>query len=68
MVSARPQGLKNPLVRRTGLVIFTFRLAEIVSCMHDGLVKIIYQILTNLSIFAYLLIFIYDIICYMLFN
>ena len=57
------QGLKNPLARRPGLVISTFGLAEIISCMPDGLVKKIYRILTNLSIFAYLLIFIYVICC-----
>ena len=34
------QGLKNPLARRQGLVISTFGLAEIISCMPDGLVKI----------------------------
>ena len=34
------QGLKNPLTRRPGLVISTFGLAEIISCMPDGLVKI----------------------------
>jgi hypothetical protein len=33
------QGLKNPLARRPGLVISTFGLAEIISCMPDGLVK-----------------------------
>jgi hypothetical protein len=33
------QGLKNPLARRLGLVIMTFGLAEIISCMPDGLVK-----------------------------
>ena len=33
------QGLKNPLARRLGLVISTFGLAEIISCMPDGLVK-----------------------------
>ena len=30
----------NPLARRPGLVISTFGLAEIISCMPDGLVKI----------------------------
>jgi hypothetical protein len=34
------QGLKNPLARRLELVISTFGLAEIISCMPDGLVKI----------------------------
>jgi hypothetical protein len=34
------QGLTNPLARRPGLVIPTFGLAEIISCMPDGLVKI----------------------------
>jgi hypothetical protein len=34
------QGLTNPLARRPGLVISTFGLAEIISCMPDGLVKI----------------------------
>ena len=34
------QGLKNHLARRPGLVISTFGLAEIISCMPDGLVKI----------------------------
>ena len=53
------EGLKNPLARRPGLVISTFGLAEIISCMTDGLVKKKYWILTNLSIFVYLLIFIY---------
>ena len=43
------------------LVISTFGLAEIISCIPDGLVKKIYQILTNLSIFEYLIIFIYAI-------
>ena len=33
------QGLKNPLAQRLGLVISTFGLAEIISCMTDGLVK-----------------------------
>ena len=33
------QGLKNPLARRPGLVISTFVLAEIISCIPDGLVK-----------------------------
>jgi hypothetical protein len=33
------QGLKNPLARRPGLVISTFGLAEIISCMPNGLVK-----------------------------
>ena len=32
--------LTNPLARRPGLVISTFGLAEIISCMPDGLVKI----------------------------
>jgi hypothetical protein len=41
------QGLKNPLARCPGLVISTFGLAEIISCMPDGLVKKIYRILTN---------------------
>jgi hypothetical protein len=34
------QGLKNPLAQHPGLVISTFGLAEIISCMPDGLVKI----------------------------
>ena len=34
------QGSKNPLARHPGLVISTFGLAEIISCMPDGLVKI----------------------------
>jgi hypothetical protein len=34
------QGFKNPLARRPGLVISTFGLAEIISCMPHGLVKI----------------------------
>jgi hypothetical protein len=34
------QGLINPLARRLGLVISTFGLAEIISCMPNGLVKI----------------------------
>jgi hypothetical protein len=34
------QGLTNPLARRPGLVISTFGLAEIISCMPDGLVNI----------------------------
>ena len=34
------QGLINPLARRPGLVISTFGLAEIISCIPDGLVKI----------------------------
>ena len=34
------QGLKNPLARHPGLVISTFGLAEIISCMPDVLVKI----------------------------
>jgi hypothetical protein len=34
------QGLTNPLARCPGLVISTFGLAEIISCMPDGLVKI----------------------------
>jgi hypothetical protein len=34
------QGLENPLARRPGLVISTFGLAEIISCMPDALVKI----------------------------
>ena len=34
------QGLINPLARRPGLVISTFGLAEINSCMPNGLVKI----------------------------
>jgi hypothetical protein len=46
-----------------GLVISTFGLAEIISCMPDGLVKKYNWILTNLSIFTYLLIFIYVICC-----
>ena len=33
------RGLINPLARRPGLVISTFGLAEIISCMPDGLVK-----------------------------
>ena len=33
------QGLNNPLARRPGLVISTFGLGEIISCMPDGLVK-----------------------------
>ena len=57
------QGLINPLAWRAGLVISTFGLAEIISCMPNGLIKNIYRILTNLSIFAYLLIFIYIICC-----
>jgi hypothetical protein len=43
------EGVKNPLARRPGLVISTFGLAEIISCMTDGLVKKKYWILTNLS-------------------
>ena len=39
-VSVHLQGLKNPLARCPGLVISTFGLAEIISCMPDGLVKI----------------------------
>jgi hypothetical protein len=39
ILAVRPQGLKNPLARRLGLVISTFGLAEIISCMPDGLVK-----------------------------
>jgi hypothetical protein len=34
------QGLINPLAQPLGLVISTFGLAEIISCMPDGLVKI----------------------------
>jgi hypothetical protein len=34
------QELTNPLARRPGLVMSTFGLAEIISCMPDGLVKI----------------------------
>ena len=34
------QGLKNPLALCPGLVISTFGLVEIISCMPDGLVKI----------------------------
>ena len=33
------QGLNNSLARHPGLVISTFGLAEIISCMPDGLVK-----------------------------
>ena len=33
------QGLTNPLARRPGLIISTFGLAEIISCMCDRLVK-----------------------------
>ena len=39
-LSTPPQGLINPLARRPGLVISTFGIAEIISCMPDGLVKI----------------------------
>ena len=54
------QGLKNPLARHPGLVISTFGLAEIISCMPDGLVK---KLIGSWQIFAYLLIFIYVICC-----
>jgi hypothetical protein len=56
------QGLKNPLARHPGLVISTFGLAEIISCMPDGLVKKTYRILTNIRVSTYIH------ICYMLFN
>jgi hypothetical protein len=49
-------GVKNST--SPGLIISTFGLAEIIDCIPDGLVKK-YRILTNLSIFVYLLIFIY---------
>ena len=34
------RGLTNPLARRPGVVISTFGLAKIISCMPDGIVKI----------------------------
>jgi hypothetical protein len=34
------QGLKNPLARPPGQVIYKFGLAEIISCMPDGLKKL----------------------------
>jgi hypothetical protein len=40
LIPLEAQGLKNPLARRPGLVISTFGLAEIISCMPGGLVKI----------------------------
>jgi hypothetical protein len=52
------QGLTNPLARRLGLVISTFGLAEIISCMPDGLVKIYiryWQTCQYLLIFFFLL-------------
>jgi hypothetical protein len=57
MLSKMPE--KNPLARRPGLVISTFGLAEIISCMADGLVK---KHIGSWQIFVYLLIFIYVII------
>ena len=56
------QGLKNPLARRPGLVISTFGLAEIISCMPDGLVKIYIGYWQTCQ---YLRIYLYS---YMLFN
>ena len=58
------QELKNPLARRPRLVISTLGLAEIITnqLYARQASKNIYRILTNLSIFVYLL------ICYMLFN
>ena len=55
------QGLKSSLARRPGLVISTFGLAEIISSMPDGLVKIyIGYWQTCVSTYIH--------ICYMLFN
>ena len=50
------QGLKNPLAQRPGLVISTFGLAEIISCMPDGLVKNISDIdkLVNIRVSTYI--------------
>jgi len=60
------QGLKNPLARRPGLVISTFGLAEIISCMPDRLVKKYIDSdidkLVNIRVSTYIH------ICYMLFN
>jgi ribonuclease HI len=53
--AAKSQGLINPLARHPGLVISTFGLAEIISCMPDGLV-------VNIRVSTYIH------ICYMLFN
>ena len=55
MIMHMIQGLKNPLARRPGLVISTFGLAEIISCMPDGLV-------VNIRVSTYIH------ISYMLFN
>jgi hypothetical protein len=57
------QGLTNPLARRPGLVISTFWASWNNQLYVRLASKKIYWILTNLSIFAYLLIFIYVIFC-----
>jgi hypothetical protein len=59
------QGLTNPLARRPGLVISTFGLAEIISCMPDRLVKIYIGYWQTCQ---YSRIYLYSYICYMLFN
>ena len=60
------QGLINPLARRPGLVIFTFGLAEIISCMPNGLVKI-YIGYWQTCQYSHIYLYSYG-ICYMLFN
>ena len=60
------QGLENPLARCPWLVISTFGLAEIISCMPDGLVKIYIGYWQTCQ---YLHIYLYSYtVCYMLFN
>ena len=56
------QGLKTPLARCPGLVISTFGLAEIISCMPDGLVK---KYIEYWQICQYSRIYLYS---YMLYN
>ena len=61
------QGLKNPLARRLGLVISTFGLAEIISCMPDGLVKIYIRYWQTCQ-YSRSYLYSYTPVCYMLFN
>ena len=59
------QGLTIPLARRPGLVISTFELAEIISCMPNGLVK---KNISDIDKLVNIRISTYIHICYMLFN
>jgi hypothetical protein len=57
--------IKYPLVRRSGLVISTFGLAEIITCMPDGLIK---KNISDIDKLVNIRISTCIHICYMLFN